>query len=138
MTQPLTARRGDGIPFSDLRRIYQKAAELEKSGKPIIHFEIGKLNFDTPAHIKSAAARALEQGMVHYTPNAGIPQLREAVAESIQKHKKVNKCSKQRNIRISACNLVMKCGRYKEEERDNEHEKKKTVRKCLELYWSEC
>lgn len=85
--QPLTARRGDGIPFSGIRRVYQKAAELEKSGKQIIHFEIGKLNFDTPAHIKSAAAKALEQGMVHYTPNVGIPQLREAVAESIWKHK---------------------------------------------------
>jgi aspartate aminotransferase/aminotransferase len=89
MSLPLIAKRVEEIPFSGLRRVFQKATQLEKSGMRVIHFEIGKLDFDTPAHIKSAAARALDQGMVHYTPNVGIPQLREAVSDSIQKYKGV-------------------------------------------------
>jgi aspartate/methionine/tyrosine aminotransferase len=58
-----------------------RARALEAQGKPIIHLEIGEPDFDTPTHIRKAAAEALEQGHTHYTGSTGIPELRKAVAE---------------------------------------------------------
>lgn len=64
--------------------VLQKAKMLEKQGFDIIHFEIGEPDFDTPEHIKEAAIKALKEGYTHYTPSPGIPELREAIAESIR------------------------------------------------------
>jgi aspartate/methionine/tyrosine aminotransferase len=64
--------------------VLQKAKMLEKQGFNIIHFEIGEPDFDTPEHIKEAAIKALKEGYTHYTPSPGIPELREAIADSIK------------------------------------------------------
>jgi len=56
------------------------AAESDLIDGGVIHLEIGRPDFDTPPHIKEAAARALEKGTVHYTSNYGIPELRGAIA----------------------------------------------------------
>src|SRR5208283_5768350 len=58
-----------------------RARALEAQGKEIIHLEIGEPDFATPSNIVEAAARALRDGWTHYGPSAGLPQLREAVAE---------------------------------------------------------
>ena len=58
-----------------------RARDLEARGKEIIHLEIGEPDFPTPPNIVEAAARALRDGWTHYGPPAGLPQLREAVAE---------------------------------------------------------
>jgi aspartate/methionine/tyrosine aminotransferase len=63
--------------------VLARARALERQGKPIVHLEIGEPDFDTPAHIKEAATRALEAGATHYGPSAGLPELREAVARHI-------------------------------------------------------
>ncbi|MGA9351810.1 MAG: pyridoxal phosphate-dependent aminotransferase [Anaerolineae bacterium] len=60
-----------------------KARALEAQGREIVHLEIGEPDFDTPANIVEAAIKALREGQTHYTPSAGIPQLREAIAEEI-------------------------------------------------------
>jgi len=60
-----------------------KARALEAQGREIIHLEIGEPDFDTPSNIVEAAVKALRDGQTHYTPSAGIPQLREAIAEEI-------------------------------------------------------
>ncbi len=59
--------------------IFDIASELERKGKKIMHMEIGKPNFDTPDAIKDAAITAIKNGNVHYTPPAGIYDLREAI-----------------------------------------------------------
>jgi len=59
-----------------------RARDLEARGKEIIHLEIGEPDFATPANIVEAGARALRDGWTHYGPPAGLPQLREAIAES--------------------------------------------------------
>jgi aspartate aminotransferase len=64
-----------------------RARALEAQGKPIIHLEIGEPDFDTPAHVRKAAAEALEQGYTHYTGSTGIPELRKAVAEYAGKNR---------------------------------------------------
>ncbi|MFN8635444.1 MAG: pyridoxal phosphate-dependent aminotransferase [Chloroflexota bacterium] len=79
------ARRMDGIPFSDIRRVLERATVLERAGKKILHFEIGRPDFDTPAPIKAAAIKALEDGQVHYSSNYGIPSLRAAIAEKLER-----------------------------------------------------
>ncbi|WP_028574640.1 pyridoxal phosphate-dependent aminotransferase [Desulfonatronovibrio hydrogenovorans] len=59
--------------------ILERAKELERSGRQIIHLEIGEPDFDTPECVKKAAIQAIEQGLTHYTHSLGIPELRQAV-----------------------------------------------------------
>lgn len=73
------ASRVTGVPFSGIRKVFDKVKELESAGKDVIHWQIGRPDFDTPAHIKKAAAEALARGEVHYAPNLGIPSLRRAI-----------------------------------------------------------
>lgn len=69
--------------------VLAKAKALEKQGKEIIHLEIGEPDFDTPKNIKEAAVKALYSGCTHYVPAAGIPELREAIAEYISKTRRI-------------------------------------------------
>jgi aspartate/methionine/tyrosine aminotransferase len=70
--------------------VLAKAKALEKQGKDVIHLEIGEPDFDTPKNIKEAAVKALYSGYTHYVPAAGIPQLREAIAEYISKTRRID------------------------------------------------
>jgi aspartate/methionine/tyrosine aminotransferase len=63
--------------------VLAKARALEARGREIVHLEIGEPDFDTPAHIVEAGCRALRDGQTHYTPAAGIPELRAAIAEDV-------------------------------------------------------
>jgi aspartate/methionine/tyrosine aminotransferase len=58
-----------------------RARALEAEGRDIVHLEIGEPDFDTPANVRAAAKRALDEGATHYAPFAGVPALREAIAE---------------------------------------------------------
>jgi len=61
--------------------VLARARALERQGREIVHLEIGEPDFDTPAHIKDAAKRALDANATHYGPSAGLPELREAIAK---------------------------------------------------------
>ncbi len=63
--------------------VLARAKALEAQGRDIVHLEIGEPDFDTPANIIEAAIKALHDGQTHYTPSAGIPPLREAIAKEI-------------------------------------------------------
>ncbi|MBT6501736.1 MAG: aminotransferase class I/II-fold pyridoxal phosphate-dependent enzyme, partial [Deltaproteobacteria bacterium] len=60
-----------------------EAAELAKTGIKIYPFHLGDMNIITPQNIRNAASLALEGGKTGYCPNAGIPQLREALAKDV-------------------------------------------------------
>ena len=75
------------IPFSSIRRVFERADRLAARGTKVINFGIGRPDFDTPEHIKAAAKGALDAGFVHYTPNSGVPALKQAIADSIRKYK---------------------------------------------------
>lgn len=60
--------------------MYETAASLEKEGADVIHLEVGRPSSDTPAHIKEAAKKALDNGIVHYGDLQGTGALREALA----------------------------------------------------------
>jgi aspartate/methionine/tyrosine aminotransferase len=80
------ARLGTETAFSVLAR----ARELERQGREIIHLEIGEPDFDTPVHIRDAAAAALRAGETHYCPSAGIPELREEAARYLARTRAVD------------------------------------------------
>lgn len=73
------ARLGRESAFSVLARAQSLAAE----GHEIINLGIGQPDFPTPPHIVEAGIRALRDGHHGYTPAAGLPALREAVADDL-------------------------------------------------------
>jgi aspartate/methionine/tyrosine aminotransferase len=58
-----------------------RARALEAEGRSIVYLQIGEPDFDTPVNVREAAKRALDAGATHYAPFAGIPELRQAIAE---------------------------------------------------------
>ena len=90
-------RLGTETAFSVLAR----ARELERQGREIIHLEIGEPDFDTPLHIREAAAAALRAGETHYCPSAGIPELREEAARYL---------SASRGIEVDPANVLVGTG----------------------------
>ncbi|MCK4478709.1 pyridoxal phosphate-dependent aminotransferase [Candidatus Bathyarchaeota archaeon] len=77
------ARRMQDLGTETAFEVLAKAKALEKQGREIIHLEIGEPDFDTPKNIRDAATKAMNSGYTHYVPAAGIPELREAIAEHI-------------------------------------------------------
>jgi aspartate aminotransferase len=68
----------------DMRRSgIREIMDLAGEGADVVRLEVGEPDFDTPAHVVEAAAEAARRGMTRYTPNAGIPELREALADKI-------------------------------------------------------
>lgn len=65
--------------------ITQKAREMARAGRDVIALSAGEPDFDTPAHVKDAAIRAMAEGKTRYTNVDGIPELKEAVAEKFRR-----------------------------------------------------
>ena len=80
-----TAGRMDSLPFSEIRVMMERATQMQKQGVDVIHMEIGRPDFDTPAVIKEAAYESLKKGNVFYTSNYGTPELRAAIAEKLRR-----------------------------------------------------
>jgi aspartate/methionine/tyrosine aminotransferase len=75
------AQRMSHIGTETAFEVSARARALEAQGRDIIHLQIGEPDFDTPANVREAAKRALDDGATHYAPYPGIPPLREAIAE---------------------------------------------------------
>jgi aminotransferase len=88
-TPAIVSERMGKVPFSGIREVFERAKRLEESGASITHMEIGRPDFDTPAHIKAAAIEALENGQVHYSSNRGIPELGHAIAERLERENSI-------------------------------------------------
>ena len=95
------ARRIETLTPSGIRAVNERALALEREGKRVYHFELGRPDFDTPEYIKRACVEGLERGDVFYTPNAGKPGLRSAVAEYL---------SGRRGIPVAAENVLITVG----------------------------
>ncbi|NJE55314.1 pyridoxal phosphate-dependent aminotransferase [Thermococcus sp. 21S9] len=65
---------------SEIRKLFDLAQGVEG----LISLGIGEPDFDTPEHIKEYAKEALDKGMTHYGPNAGLPMLREAISRKLK------------------------------------------------------
>ena len=75
------SKAAQNYPPSGIRKMFDLATQYPDA----IKLTVGEPNFDTPAYIKEAAKKAMDAGETHYTPNAGMPVLRRAVAEKYQK-----------------------------------------------------
>src|SRR5258708_14321023 len=88
------SRLGTETAFEVLNR----ARQLEKQGKEIIHLEIGEPDFDTPANVIEAGVSALNKGWTHYGPPAGLPDLRQTIADYV---------SRTRGVPVSSDEVVV-------------------------------
>ena len=84
------AARMAKIEVESAFEVLARARELERSGRDIIHLEIGEPDFPTPAHVVSAAKEALDEGWTHYGPTQGYLDLRSAIAAYISKTRVIN------------------------------------------------
>jgi aspartate aminotransferase len=67
-----------------------RARQLEAQGKHVVHLEIGEPDFDTPANVIDAGVEAMRSGWTHYSPSAGLPELRSAIAEYISRTRHID------------------------------------------------
>jgi aspartate aminotransferase len=84
MAGKMTAGRVQGIEISGIRRLFEAA------GPGSINLGLGQPDYDTPHHIKEAAIRAIREGKTMYTPNAGIPELRQAIADKLVRENRLS------------------------------------------------
>jgi aspartate aminotransferase len=79
------SRRAQALVPSATLAISNQARQLKAEGKEVLSFAAGEPDFDTPEHIKAAAIQAIREGFTKYTANAGIPELRDAVATKLKR-----------------------------------------------------
>ncbi len=79
------ARRMSRLGTETAFEVLNKARALERQGKNIIHLEIGEPDFDTPSNVVEAAVDALHKGWTHYGPSAGLPELRQTIADYVSR-----------------------------------------------------
>jgi aspartate aminotransferase len=78
-----------------------KAKAMKAAGEDVVGFGAGEPDFDTPQHIKDAAAKALAAGFTKYTPSSGIPELREAIAAKFQR---------ENGLTYKPSQIIVSCG----------------------------
>ena len=81
--------------------IDSKAKAMKAAGEDVVGFGAGEPDFDTPQHIKDAAAKALAAGFTKYTPSSGIPELRQAVAD---------KFKRENGLTYKPSQIIVSCG----------------------------
>lgn len=86
-------------PLSDRVKLLNESAtlkmakmsrELASKGVDVINFNLGEPDFDTPTHIKESAKKAIDDNYSHYTPVAGFPELRKAIAAKLKRDNGLN------------------------------------------------
>lgn len=65
--------------------VLARARELERAGRDVLHLEIGEPDFPTPPHVAEAGIAAIRAGETGYGPTAGLPELREAIADAMSR-----------------------------------------------------
>ncbi len=100
MDYPLTARARAISPSLTLA-VDAKAKQLKAEGQDVVGFGAGEPDFDTPQHIKDAAAKALAEGFTKYTASSGIPELREAIADKLRR---------ENGIDYKPSQVIVSCG----------------------------
>jgi Aspartate/tyrosine/aromatic aminotransferase len=89
------ADRVMNLEISGIRKIFEAA------GPDAISLALGQPDFDTPLHIKEAAIQAIRDGKTGYTPNSGIPELREAISQKFRR---------ENNLHYSPSNIIVCAG----------------------------
>ncbi len=77
--------RSRSLGLSGIRQIFERAQSLPD----VIRLEFGEPDFDTPENIKQAAVKAIERGYTKYSSSSGIPELRRAISEKLERENKI-------------------------------------------------
>ena len=99
--------RADQIQPSPIRKVLSQIQAARSQGLHITDLSVGRPDFDTPIHIKEAAKRALDQGLVHYTASAGVPELRESICRQLLKETGVTYSSDQVLVTAGATEALL-------------------------------
>ncbi len=81
---PPLAARVDQLSGEGALDVFRRATELERTGRSIVHLELGAPDVDAPAHAVDAAVAALRAGDARYVAPQGLPELREAIATDVR------------------------------------------------------
>src|ERR1041385_1656870 len=95
------SKRAASLSPSLTLAIDSKAKQMKADGLDVVGFGAGEPDFDTPQHIKDAAAKALADGFTKYTPSSGIPELRQAIAD---------KFKRENGLSYQASQIIVSCG----------------------------
>ena len=95
------SKRAASLAPSLTLAIDSKAKQMKAEGQDVVGFGAGEPDFDTPQHIKDAAAKALAEGFTKYTPSAGIPELRQAIAD---------KFKRENGLTYKPSQIIVSCG----------------------------
>ena len=95
------SRRAASLSPSLTLAIDAKAKQMKADGLDVVGFGAGEPDFDTPQHIKDAAAKALADGFTKYTPSSGIPELRQAIAD---------KFNRDNGLTYKPSQIIVSCG----------------------------
>ncbi len=95
------SRRAATLSPSLTLAIDAKAKQMKAEGLDVVGFGAGEPDFDTPQHIKDAAAAALAAGFTKYTPSSGIPELRQAIADKFQR---------ENGVSYKPSQIIVSCG----------------------------
>src|ERR1035438_10045101 len=95
------ARRMSRLGTETAFEVLNKARTLERQGKSIVHLEIGEPDFDTPANVVEAGVDAVQKGWTHYGPSAGLPELRQTIADYV---------SRTRGVKVAPEGVVVVSG----------------------------
>lgn len=83
------SKRVRGISPSATLAISAKAKEMKKAGVHVIDLGVGEPDYDTPDNIKKAAKEAINEGYTKYTQTAGLPELREVIADKFRRENNI-------------------------------------------------
>ena len=83
-------------------QVLARAKAIEATGRRVVHMEIGEPDFDTPEHIKEAGIQAIRDNYSHYTPSAGIPELRETIAAQASSFRGLSEPFTRDNVVVGA------------------------------------
>jgi len=95
------SKRAASLAPSLTLAIDSKAKQMKAEGQDVVGFGAGEPDFDTPQHIKDAAAKALAEGFTKYTASAGIPELRQAIAD---------KFKRENGLTYKPSQIIVSCG----------------------------
>jgi aspartate aminotransferase len=97
----LLVRRAMAADEGAIIRMAQKSRDLRAKGRDVVSLTVGEPDFDTPANIQDAATAAMKAGFTHYSPVAGIPELKDAIAR---------KLSRENQLDYAAADIVLTNG----------------------------
>ncbi|WP_137286944.1 pyridoxal phosphate-dependent aminotransferase [Halorussus salinisoli] len=106
----VSARLADRTRSLERSKIRVMFGLAEREDRDLVRLEVGEPDFGTPDHVIDAAAEAARGGATHYTENAGIPPLREAIADTMARESGVEVAPEQvtvKNGAMEALSLAM-------------------------------